>query len=284
LFKIGGFQLEYPPLAERLIVLLSHERSGSHLLTDLLASTGEIRSVDEVCNFNAVKPEESSASYFRFRQELYARRPELAYRPNNENQSLLLDSYFRRLLDLEHAVGKHVIVDVKYGHIHNFEVGWWPSEHRPFLFNYLTRNNIRVIHLRRRDSVGAIISAYVAERTKTWHKKSGDRPIDVEKMRVPSQQIASDALALEREKENATDWLAGGRVFDITYEQLGTNASTRSEVLQGLLAFLGVVGSADELMTNHEKITPPLAEIVENLPELRRVVTLFGRGRLLLPQ
>jgi hypothetical protein len=122
-------------LSERLVIMLSHERSGSHFVADMLKSSAKLVSVDEVCNFNAVDPYKSKLSFFRFRHECQQKNPEFAYRPDYDNLTAFCDSYFAHLLSSTKV--ERVLVDIKYGHVHNFEIGWWPSESRPFLARYL---------------------------------------------------------------------------------------------------------------------------------------------------
>ena len=49
-------------------ILLSHERSGSHLLSELLDLFKGVSSVGEVCNARAV-PVEDEESFHRFRRD-----------------------------------------------------------------------------------------------------------------------------------------------------------------------------------------------------------------------
>jgi len=69
-------------LSQRLVILLSHERSGSHYLAEMLESGSESISLDEVCNFEAVDPDKSNASFFRFRSDWQNANPDLAVRPD----------------------------------------------------------------------------------------------------------------------------------------------------------------------------------------------------------
>ena len=42
----------------------------------------------------------------------------------------LTDAYFAHLASIAKP-NKKIFVDIKYGHVHNFEISWWPSERRP---------------------------------------------------------------------------------------------------------------------------------------------------------
>jgi LPS sulfotransferase NodH len=264
-------------VAARLIVLISHERSGSHFLTDMLTSAADVGSVDEVCNFNAVNPQTSKASFLRFRYDRQIESPEFALKPDSETLTKLLDSYFDHLASFVKA--DRIWIDIKYGHVHNFEIGWWPSERRPFLLSYLQSRHIKIVHLTRKDALAAAISAYVGERTGVWHVKTETPEHSVPRIKIPPLKIAHDAIGLEREKDNFFAWLAENSCFHVEYEQLTSSEQMRNATMTDLCAFLGLQAGPD-FPSTHRKVTPPLRETVENYDELLRVVGLFGGGHL----
>jgi LPS sulfotransferase NodH len=222
----------------RFIVLISHERSGSHYLSDMLTANTGVRSFDEICNYNAIDPDTSPASFFRFRREAQVADPDIALRPSPESNTRLMDSYLAQLETM--ATGpKRLLLDIKYGHVHNFEVGWCPTERRPFLPAYLEERGIPVIHLTRRDSLAAIVSGMIADRRRVWHRKGeGQEPFA--KVRIPAMKAVQEALALDREKENFLSWLAPQRSFDVEYEELTLSEVERNAVMTRLCVFLGL--------------------------------------------
>lgn len=263
--------------ADRLIVLLSHERSGSHYFADLLVSTGQVRSVDEVCNFNAVDPDKSEASFFRFRRAMQATDPDVALRPTPDAMARLVNAYFAHLAGFGDPA-KRILIDIKYGHVHNFEIGWWPSEFRPFLLGYLDKLKVPIVHLRRRDALSAVISGHVADRIRAWHRKDGETAPAFEKMRLPAMRMAHDALLLEQEKQNFVRWLGGAHVFDVEYETIADDA-VRDRALRELCAFLHIEPPS-AFSSKFQKFTPPLRDVLENYDELVKTVRLLGDGKL----
>lgn len=259
-------------MSQRLVVLLSHERSGSHYLAEMLTSGSEIVSLDEVCNFTAVDPDKSKASFFRFRRDWQTAHPDVAVRLDAGAMTDFLDGYFSHLLGLVEE--KKVLVDIKYGHVHNFEPAWWPSEHRPFLAKYVDRRNIRVVHLTRQNSVAAILSGFAAENAGVWQRRRGTESASPTRMRVPVPVIVQKALALQREKENFFAWFAGNRSFNLTYEEICDVAPVRERTLASLCEFLEI--GIRQFATTLEKMTPPIRDLVENYGELRRIATMFG--------
>jgi LPS sulfotransferase NodH len=267
-----------PAIAEQFVFLISHERSGSHYLTDMLAATGEIHSFDEVCNFNAINPDTSPASFFRFRRGAQTSDPDIALRPGTESNTRLLDTYLQHLATIPKKK-KRMLLDIKYGHVHNFEVGWWPSERRPFLGNYLEKAGIKVVHLTRRDSLAAIISGQLADKTHVWHRKEGDADKEMKRTRVPPMKAVHEALSLEREKENFFTWLATNSCIEVEYEDLTASDGARDAIMTRICAFLGVP-APDKFESRYRKVTPPLREVLDNYEDLVKVTHLFGNGRL----
>ncbi len=258
--------------SQRLVILLSHERSGSHYLAEMLETGSEIISFDEVCNFRAVDPDKSNASFFRFRRDWQNANPDLAVRPDADVMSGFLDGYFSHLLGLKDA--KKVLVDVKYGHVHNFEPAWSPSENRPFLVKYLDRRKIRVVHLTRVDALAAVLSGFAADKAGVWHRRAGTERTKPAKISVPAPNIVQRALTLQREKDNFFAWLAANRCFRLSYEEICDTKEARERTLARLCSFLEIRASA--FVASLEKMTPPVEELVENYGELRRVAAIFG--------
>jgi Stf0 sulphotransferase len=262
--------------ASRFIFLISHERSGSHYLADMLIGNCGVRSFDEVCNYNAIDPDTAPASFFRFRRDAQVKDPDIALRPSVETNKRLMDAYLAHLAALVPG-DKKLFIDIKYGHIHNFEVGWWPTERRPFLSMYLEEKGIKAVHLTRRDALAAIVSGQIADKRRVWHKKD-DSTATFPKVRIPAMKAVQEAIALEREKENLLSWLAPHLSFDVEYEELTISDVERDAVMTRLCNFLGLDAPA-RFPSEHRKVTPPLHEAVENYDDLMRVARLFGNGR-----
>jgi hypothetical protein len=202
--------------------------------------------------------------------------PDIALRPSAEANTRLMDAYLAHLAALAPG-GKKLLLDIKYGHVHNFEVGWWPSERRPFLPSYLEERGIKIIHLTRRDSLAATVSGMIADRRRVWHRRD-DAEAAFAKIRIPAMKAVHEALALEREKENFFSWLAPHLCFEVEYEEITATDAERNAAMARLCRFLGLEAPA-EFPTTHRKVTPPLSEAVENYDDLIRVARTFGNSR-----
>ena len=100
---------------------------------------------------------------------------------------------------------------------------------------------------------------------------------------IPTQQIVRDALALEREKDNFFGWLSYSRYFNLAYEDIGSGKADRRESMRRLCRYLELSGDPANLSSSHEKVSPPLKNIVDNFTELRQTAIQFGQGRLMRP-
>ncbi|HUJ46148.1 MAG TPA: hypothetical protein VLV55_03385 [Rhizomicrobium sp.] len=266
------------PDPSRFVVLISHERSGSHFLTDLLVSTGQVRSFDEVCNFNAINPDRAPASFYRFRKEASATDPDILLRPDWQSMGRFMEAYFSYLATL--APHKHCLLDIKWGHVHNFEQGWWTPERRPFLFGWLERNSIPVINLARRDSLAATVSNLVAQERQVWHKKEGEvqpaAPVTID-----VRKAVDHALLMEREREMVAAWVSTNNCFNVAYEDIAGDDGARQAIMTRLCQFLKIDPPA-EFKSERAKLMRSIKAAVANYAELRERVALEGGGKLVL--
>jgi hypothetical protein len=268
------------PDFEPLTLLLSHDRSGSHYLGSYIKSLPKSRMVDEVCNEDALDPATNPLSFFGFRYKRSAEVPDYAMRRNPRVVGALLDEYFSFLL--AQAEGSHVTVDIKYGHVHNFEAAWWPVFRRPFLFEYARRNKICIVHLSRWNSLETVISGFVAESRKVWHA-IGDRPQAQasEAIEVDTRQMLEQIATLNEQKAGFFRWTRGLRCLPVSYEEL-THPTIGPEVRGRIAAFLDLP-APDSFQSPYRKVTPPMSVIVRNWEEVKKFCRDSELSHYLLP-
>lgn len=251
-----------------LTFIVSHERSGSHLLAEAIASFSGVRVFDEVCNPHAVPPDERPESLHAFRSNWFKAKPDHLRHPSFVKQRDLNEAFFLHLQAL--AAPNNAVADVKYAHIHNFEEVWWPLFKRPSFFFACQRFGIRIIHLHRLNTLEAAVSAQIAEKRKLWHswQLSGEN-IDEGKIELPIDAVVSEALLLmEQARWISSHWLKGVEHSVVSYEELTKAISDCDGKLFGRLA-LHVGG---EIATNFkpklQKLGRPLRESVVNYEDL----------------
>ena len=257
-------------------ILLSHERSGSHFLGEFLSSLSNVAMFDEVCNPDAVKPLVSPSSFFRFRHEAITNDASLLLEPTREKHRDFVLGYFQHLLALKSP--RNIVVDIKYGHVQNFEWCWWPILEQPFLMRLCETEAIGILHLYRENVVEATASAMIADRRNVWHSwekaaaKTADRTFD-----LPIQNLIRRSKLLERQTSLFKGWIRAARNTSVTYERIAADLGRGGALDSALAAFVG--GMPDAAFTpRHQKITRPLPEVVENYAELKAACEAAGLG------
>jgi hypothetical protein len=260
----------------RTFLLISHERSGSHLAGDFVNSLANFRMIDEVCNPDAVRPGKYVESLHRFKYDYLIGDPGFMLEPTRPGHSAFVASFFAHLAKLR--APNDVVVDIKYGHVHNFEWWWCPPLVRPFLFNFCQENDTGIIHLYRENVIEATVSGMIADRRKIWHSWQVKPETEVEtKFPLPVREVMRRAALLQQQTKLFKDWTGGTRKIEITYEEIAAHLGKGGETDAKLTAFLGSK-LKNEFKPRHQKVTRPVAEIVENFDELRMACAKDGLG------
>jgi hypothetical protein len=265
---------------EPLTLLVSHDRSGSHYMGSYIKALPDSRIVDEICNEDALDPATNPLSFFGFRHDRAGEVPDYALRRNPKIVGDLLDEYFAFVV--QQASGENVTVDIKYGHVHNFEAAWWPVFRRPFLFEYARRNRIRVLHLSRWNTLETVISSMVAESRKLWHA-IGDKPQAQasEAIEVDTRQLLEQMATLNEQKAAFFRWTKGLRCLPVTYEEL-VHPTVGGETRRRIASFLNRTAPA-AFQSPYRKVTPPMEVIVRNWEEVKRFCRDNELAHYLLP-
>jgi hypothetical protein len=255
------------------IILLSHERSGSHLLGEYLNSLENVKVYDEVCNPDAIKPLKERASFFRFRYEAVQADPSLSLEPTIEKHAAFVRSYFEYLASLRSE--QTIVIDIKYGHVHNFEWCWWPILERPLLLRLCESANFGVLHLFRNNVVEAVASAMIADKTKVWHSWEASSQGGSKTIKLPAQIVARQAKLLERQNNWFKGWIGKNRKLSVTYEALAAKLGQDADFDSQLAEFVG--GKRRESFSpRHQKVTRPLPEVIENYADVVRACEEAG--------
>jgi LPS sulfotransferase NodH len=264
--------------AANLFILLSHERSGSHLVGEYLRSLTGFRMFDEVCNPDAIKPKRHAESFFRFKYDYIMKHSELLLEPTRQGYSQFVQAYLDHLLKL--AAPQNAVVDIKYGHIQNFEAWWWPMLERPSLLNICETARVGVLHLFRENTVEATVSSMIADKRKVWHswQVKPDTAMD-RKFELPAREVVRKAKVLEREIHWVREWVRTNNMLEITYERVSAELGRGGALDAALTNFLG---SAPKGPFNPrvQKLGRSMREMVENFGELKAACDSAGMDHL----
>jgi len=260
----------------KVFILLSHERSGSHLAGEYIGSLENFRMVDEVCNPGAVRPSKHPESYHRFRYDYIQKDASYLLDPSRQRHVDFVGGFFDHLRRLKQP--HDIAIDIKYGHVQNFEWWWCPVLERPFLLALAQEIDIGVVHLYRENVVEATVSSLIADKRKVWHswEAGADRPPQA--YGLPVQNVIYRAKLLERQTALYKEWTSRNRTIAVTYEEVSSGLEDGGEVEAKLSAFLGA-RPRRAFHPKHRKLTPPLREVVENYAELKKACEAAGLGK-----
>jgi hypothetical protein len=244
---------------------------------EFLATSTNVHVYDEVCNAHAVDPNHDKASFFRFQSCFVASIGQKYYVPTESNQMLLGERFFKFLLEAQHA--EHIVVDIKYGHIRNFDWFWTPLFRRPLLFQICEVNEFQILHLYRDNVVDAAISAAIAEKRQVWHSWQVNEVSGSEKIAIPVEAVVSAATLLrEQVKWIKGRWLPGCRHREVTYESFTSSLINGDrKTLDSLASFVG--GSAPQhFLPKLQKLGRHPREQLSNADQLRDACEKGGLG------
>jgi hypothetical protein len=246
---------------DKLTLLISHDRSGSHYLRSFIRTLPAQEMIDEICNEQAVDPVKDPMSFFGFRHRLSLDEPDYGLRRNPKIVTSLLDRYFAFVL--KSCEPRAVTIDVKYGHIHNFDIAWWPIFRRPFLFEFCRQRNVKIIHLSRWNSLHVVVSGEVAESRKIWHAIGKIPPAQAaDAIHLDAHKVLRQVQSLNQQKNIITRWVRGLNSLSVAYEELTDPVGGR-ESRARVAAFLGTVPHAT-FRSPYHKVTPRPEVMVRN--------------------
>jgi len=259
----------------KVFILLAHERSGSHLAGEFVGAHENFRMVDEICNPGALRPAKHPESFHRFRYDYILNDPDYSLEPSRANHVAFVNAYFEHLKKLKEP--HDIAIDVKYGHVQNFEWWWCPVLERPFLFSLAQESDIGILHLYRENVVEATVSSLIADRRKVWHSWEAGADAPLQKYELPVGNIIHRARLLERQTALYADWTAKNRKLALTYEEISAGLDNGGAG-DRVSAFLGSK-LRRAFHPKHQKLTPPLRDVVENFAELKTACEAAGLGR-----
>lgn len=262
------------PAVAKIFLLLSHERSGSHLAGEFIGAHQNFRMIDEVCNPGAVRPAKHRESFQRFQYDHIQADPNYLLEPSRASHTAFVAAFFEHLQGLR--APHDIAIDIKYGHVQNFEWWWCPVLERPYLLNFCQEREIGIVHLYRENVVAATVSSLIADKRKIWHSwQPGAQTDTQERYRLPVREIVRRAKLLQRQSRLYKDWTDANRKLEVTYEEISANLGIGGETDAKFEGFLGAK-LKQPFQPRHEKLTRPMQEVVENYDELKTACIAEG--------
>jgi hypothetical protein len=263
----------------KISLLLSHERSGSHLAGEFIGALENYRMVDEVCNPGALKPNTHKESFHRFKYDYILADPSYSLEPSRKGHSDFVNAFFEYLRSVKSP--HDIAIDIKYGHVQNFEWWWWPPLERPYLLAFCEQNDIGIVHLYRENVIEATVSSAIADQRKIWHSWEAGADARVsQKYKLNIKALMHRAKLLEQQSQLFKRWTGSNRKLEITYEELAAGIGRGGAIESRIGEFLGSKPRR-AFEPRHQKLTPPLRDVVENFEELKAACRAEGLGRYL---
>ncbi len=251
----------------RVVLLIGHERAGTHLLGSILDTHPHICYVNEICNCSdGIESIRARwGSFFGYKLKVCQANPNLVV-PLQQNQRDLIKGYIKQLRG--NANTSVTLLDIKYGHIHNFNQVWTSLMESPFLFQFIQEERIRVIHLYRKHVLAAVCSTFLARARNVWNTGDASQ-LETTKLSLDVDRVGRWCSALTNEKKAIESWLPKDLTLTITYEELIYEGQLNPMASRRLAQFLGVDEGWDPI-PNLVKVSPPVHDYVENLSAIKR--------------
>lgn len=258
------------------VILLGHERAGTHLLKSLLGSHPAIQCTGEVCKITSADERSAKTNYFNHRLRMIQTDERFAF-PLLTNQRDLLTSYFDELQEVYRKASR-VIIDVKYSHVHNFNSFWTSNSISPYLFQFAGEFGIKIMHLHRQKALLAVLSNELAGARQLWNTADRNELEDRE-ITVKPAYVLKECRKLtewQREMSRHCKPLKG---LELRYEQLLTEGKLDPRVSSEIARFLEVEEDWQSIPAL-VKVSPHPEKFVKNLDELEAFFRNAGAEHL----
>lgn len=248
------------------IILLARQRSGTNALKSVLATHPDIFCSPEIFNTTAGS-RKNTYNFFSFLQDTQAKAEALF--PWNVEKS------FELFLDHMHGVSqkkRYQILDIKYNSTHILNREWQSLDYVPFLFSYIQEKPMRVIHLRRENTLRQWVSRANAEALQTWMVLQGESRETAPPLIIDIKQLWEELRSMKKENAIVAQALKHCDVLEVQYSLLFTDSGgyVPDSQLQRIADWLGTDCHFDHEPKFVKQTTRPLHEMIENYAEVAK--------------
>ena len=263
-----------------LLILLSHQRSGSHFLKETLnchneyldqvgyAGTRYIALPEVLTPGSEMEyPDQSKWLFGPFLRERVLSSPIEWGNPGGIANAATL--YFRHLHDLSHD--KIILADIKLNQLYIGE-GWYQEPTSPPRLVYTLRSEGKIILLRRRNIVRAIVSGMQAKHTGIWHVRHGLSAPCPAKFKINVDDFRNRLIQVDSAIAQADEWLRDWdhATLKVAYEDLYDTGrlACNSQVFDRIAEFAGMAAGITWTTSMRKTGTYQLCDVIENYEEV----------------
>lgn len=260
----------------RVVILLSHERSGSNMLKSIFGKSKDVYFFPEVFNYIGNK-NTYGADYFSFMRD-YDRKA-IFFEPNLDNISKVIQDYFDYLIDVVSKEDKKtIVVDIKYRNMCLLSGGVGGAWHFPPGLQVLSDLGVKIIHLYRRDVFASCCSAHLAYRSGVYndYENEGLDSRGFGKISVDKETLFQECLGLAAEIISWKRWLSVIPNVQIEYEDI---VFSRKIITDISIDIENLIGIKDKLIISEpttRKISDGPESYLENYTEFSRLHRIFA--------
>lgn len=258
------------------VILLGHERAGTHLLKNILSSSPAIECTGEVCKIASADERAAKTNFFNHRLRMILTDERFAY-PLPTHQYDLLAKYFDEFNEIYRKASR-VIIDVKYAHVHNFNTFWTSNSISPYLFQFAGQFGLKIIHLHRQKALLAILSNELARARQLWNT-SDQRELEDKEIVVKPAYVLKECRKLTEWQTEMSRHCKPLKGLELHYEQLLTEGELNPRISSEIAQFLEVEDDWQPIPAL-VKVSPHPKKFVKNLDELETFFKNAGAEHL----
>jgi len=245
-------------------VVVGTQRTGTTVLRSVLGTHPDIATFGEVFLNRHSNMKES---YYGFLQKAVAENSELVI-PSSDNNQTLFTRYMSYLEELCNPESECLTIDCKY----NFLMGAMvPGElginRRPHLLHLFRLNNVKIIHLIRKDVLATYVSSLLSVKNQVW-ATDDLKKLTTRSVVVPTENLVGQ-LQARVDEQNYFLSLLNDVALTVAYEDMIVENEFSVEVMDKVAKLLSLENKFD-LEPRLKKMAPEKAESIQNYGEVQK--------------
>ncbi|MEM9298991.1 MAG: sulfotransferase [Bacteroidota bacterium] len=244
-------------------VVVGTQRTGTTVLRSVLSTHPKLKTFGEVFLNRHSNMKES---YYKYLQMRLTNDVKLCV-PSAENFGDLFKGYLEYLQDLSNEADC-ITFDCKYNFLQGALIpGEMGMQKRPFLLHLFRENEVKIIHLIRKDVLATYVSSLLSVKNQVWATSDLSR-LKARSVEVPLENLVENLRSRVAEQEYFKALLPAKMVKTIFYEDMIIDGVFSEDVMDVVAEHLGVENQF-QLEPELKKIAPSLQESIINFTQVK---------------